>query len=477
MDRNEFIGKIPRNRNSMPMEPLHFPDPSAPAKVNVWSVDRNYRYTFFNENHRADMKAMWDADISLGKSLIDFIDNEEYRGKVKENYDIALDGAPHRSIDKFTFPDGSERYYENFGNPIFDEENRVTGVMLYTVDVTQRMKLEQKLRSNIALLQSIVGSPESVIIYSVDTDYRYIFFNNAHREAMKKVWQTEPKLGERLDACIPDKDYLSRRKGVYEQAFEGKMFSDVSEFTDIQGKTRYFENISEPVKNPEGEIIGVTVFVLEITQRVEAENRLRESLEEKEVLLKEIHHRVKNDIQLITSMLNLQLDLISDEKARRALENSQTRLNTMAFIHKALSRGESLGQVDMQEYVEPLIESIREFYSHPNKCIEVRSDMVGIHLDTDRAIPVGLIINELLTNSLKYAFSERDSGLIRLSLSKTGEGTHHLQVRDDGIGFPPGFDIEKSESLGTRLISALAEQLGGSLQITSGPGTKVDIYF
>lgn len=246
------------------------PDSQGPPTVNVWSVDRDYRYTFFNGSHQAGMKAVWNAEIKMGSRILDFI---------------------------------------------------------------------------------------------ADPEYRYLFFNNAHREAMLDIWRTEPEIGR---------------------------------------------NVLEPLPDPE------------------------------------YRKRVKNNLTL---------------------------------IHKALYQGTNLGSIQMKDYIPQLIESIMRLYLPDDKRIEVNYELNEVQLDIDRSIPMGIIVNELITNSMKYAFPEKTEGSISILLEPVEKTGFHIRVKDDGKGLPGEFDIEKSESLGMQLISALVSQLSGTVTFSSGNGLSVDIYF
>ncbi len=144
----------------------------SPPTVNLWSVDKDYRYTFFNEGHREAMRSVWGADIAIGESLLDFISDEGYKAYVKENYDSILAGASRRSIDNFKTPDGEVKYFENIGNPVVDAQGATTGVMLFALDISERMRIEDELKRSLAFQKSITNSPTNVIILSVDRDFR-----------------------------------------------------------------------------------------------------------------------------------------------------------------------------------------------------------------------------------------------------------------------------------------------------------------
>ena len=225
------------------------------------------------------------------------------------------------------------------------------------------------------------------------------------------------------------------------------------------------------------QIDGFVVTARDITQRVKAEKELKSSLEEKEVLLKEIHHRVKNNLQVISSLLNLQARQVNDDKALEMFDDSKNRVRTMALIHEKLYKSEDLAQIDFGEYIHSLVQSLFEAYRDRGRNIRAQIDVENVLMGVDQGIPCGLIVNELVSNSLKHAFPGDRRGSIWISLSTVSEGKYILRIRDDGIGFPPVVDFGNSKSLGLRLVKILVGQLGGDVKLDSGEFTDFRIEF
>ena len=207
-----------------------------------------------------------------------------------------------------------------------------------------------------------------------------------------------------------------------------------------------------------------------------ANDRLHQSLQEKVVLLKEIHHRVKNNMQVVSSLLSLQTRDITSPRELEMFVNSQNRIKTMALIHEKLYQSDDLARVDFSDYIPALIASLFETYKISPQDISLQVDVVDVLLDLDQAIPCGLMLNELISNSLKYAFPNGRKGKITVQLGPYKEGTR-LVVRDDGVGLPEGFDYRKSKSLGLQLINILSRQLQGGIELRSESGTEFAITF
>jgi PAS domain S-box-containing protein len=227
----------------------------------------------------------------------------------------------------------------------------------------------------------------------------------------------------------------------------------------------------------EGRVSGLTLIGEDVTERLSQERRLEESLREKDILLKEIHHRVKNNLQLITSLLNLQEQAASVETDSRTLRVARDRIFSLALIHENLYASDDFSSVDFREYATVLVNAL--VTDAERSAIDLVLDMAPLVLTMDDAIPCGLILNEALTNVLKYAFPPHWPGLRRVFVRSgfAHDGHRFLEVRDTGIGMPPDFDQGKSSSLGSMLMRLLAEQLHGELSIVSDGGTAVILKF
>lgn len=217
---------------------------------------------------------------------------------------------------------------------------------------------------------------------------------------------------------------------------------------------------------------------LEIGQRKTAEDGMRESLRDKEALLQEVHHRVKNNLQIISSLLALQATHVSDGKTLGVLQDSQSRIRSMAFIHEHLYQSKDLARINFSQYISDLVSALLQSYSEMAARVSLTLELDPTLLGVGTALPCGLIINEIVSNCLKHAFPDGRSGQIRVSLRRRPEETYELVVVDDGIGFPPRLSFRESESLGLRLVKNLTEvQLKGAIEMRSNNGSEVRIVF
>ncbi|HEY4797938.1 MAG TPA: histidine kinase dimerization/phosphoacceptor domain -containing protein, partial [Bacteroidia bacterium] len=232
------------------------------------------------------------------------------------------------------------------------------------------------------------------------------------------------------------------------------------------------------LKNDKGETIGMMGISRDITQTKETEAQLKKSVHEKEILLKEIHHRVKNNLQVISSILKLQSAYVTDKKTLDLLSECRNRISSMAFIHATLYMTNDFANINFSEYVANLAGNLQQSYAGKDKKILLRLDIPKVYLHIDDAIPCGLIINELLSNSFKYAFAQKKKGSVGISVKVKKENII-LAIWDDGSGFPKKVDYKNTESLGLQLVNSLVEQLNGKIKLESkkDKGTKFIIAF
>lgn len=213
----------------------------------------------------------------------------------------------------------------------------------------------------------------------------------------------------------------------------------------------------------------------DITERKAAEDKLHLSLREKETLLKEIHHRVKNNLQVVSSLLHLQMNELRECAGMEALRESAARISTMALVHEQIYRSPNLASINLGDYLEKLlVRLVRGFAGQCSVAHEVRVPALG--LDVEKAVPLGLIVNEAVTNALKHGMAGREAGRIDIFAEETAEGAV-IEVRDDGPGFPPGIDLPSGRTLGIQLINGLARQLDGNVTFVNTPGATVRLGF
>jgi PAS domain S-box-containing protein len=225
----------------------------------------------------------------------------------------------------------------------------------------------------------------------------------------------------------------------------------------------------------EGRAIAVAI-ARDMTERRQREEQLRTALQEKEIMLKEIHHRVKNNLQVISSLLSIQSTYLADPRDAQNFQESRDRIKTMALVHEKLYQSDDLASVDFGPYVERLAANLFRSYAGSGGRVSLRVEVKDVFLDADRAIPCGLIVNELVTNALKYAFPDGRNGNVTVAMHHDDD-QYLLIVSDDGIGMRADFDLAETESLGLQLVNMLSNQLGGKVSMDVSQGTRFTVTF
>ncbi len=315
-------------------------------------------------------------------------------------------------------------------------------------------------------------------IISVDREQRIILFNQGAEKifgyALKEV------KGQTLDILLPERLVESHRHHIRDFAGSPTVARRMGERTEILGRRRDGTEFPAEASISKVEVEGQTMFTVilrDVTERTLVEEKIRTSLREKEALLKEIHHRVKNNLQVVSSLLGLQSRVIADPTLRKMFEESQNRVYSMALLHESLYQSESLSEINFPEYIGQLADYLFRSYGVAPDRIQLRTDLDHVALHLDAAVPCGLIINELVSNSLKYAFPDGRDGEIRIRLHGKQNSSVKLLIADNGVGLKSDVDWTTTRSLGLRLVRSLAQQLGGTIQVKSEMGMEVQLEF
>jgi PAS domain S-box-containing protein len=350
------------------------------------------------------------------------------------------------------------------------DEHRATQIKL---EQQQRQTLEQT-----AKMESIFNSTENLMMWTLNHDYDMTQLNANFIRNMKISFNEDVAPGENIMAVL--------QRHVNQNLYQGQLQAFTNGF---KGRPQQFElplknNNNETVwwqcfLNPvylNGKLEELSCLVYDNTERKEIDRKIRDSLKEKEVLLQEVHHRVKNNLQVISSILNLQSSYVNDPKTLEILRESQQRIKSMSFIHETIYRTADFSRLEFMDYIKTIASNLIQSYRNAATRVDFIPQMESVGLNLDQAIPCGLIINELVSNALKYAFKGRKKGVLTVILREENDDVI-LAVKDDGVGLPPDFAFEKNNSLGIQLVYALLEQLDATMKVNQTEGTEFFIRF
>jgi PAS domain S-box-containing protein len=345
-------------------------------------------------------------------------------------------------------------------------------------EIRQRELSERTLREQSLKFSAIIENSKNTLIWTIDRDFCLVTFNAHFHDTVLNLFKQDLKTGDDLKLFFMPKMPLEEweRTVVEMNKARSGIPNQIENKFSYNGREYWFETFLNPIYNEEGECIELSFVTHNITDKKDQEIALRDSLREKEVLLKEVHHRVKNNLQVISSILNLQSSYVEDEALKQVLRESQNRIKTMSFIHENLYQKDQFSSIDFSDYIKNLSTNLLHSYQIYSNLVEIKYNVSQVFLTLDQAIPCGLIVNELVSNALKHAFPNGNTGTIRIELKEENELVY-LGIMDDGVGLPDTLDTKNTETLGLQLVWSLAEQLDAKLDIKSDSGTEYLITF
>jgi PAS domain S-box-containing protein len=344
-----------------------------------------------------------------------------------------------------------------------------------------QLKLEQQQRQTLeqtAKMESIFNSTENLMMWTLNHDYEITELNANFIKSMRVSFGEDVSQGENIMSILQrlvDHNFYQGQLQAFNNGFKGRPQQFELPLRNTDNETVWWQCFLNPVYL-HGKLEELSCLVYDNTERKEIDRRIRDSLKEKEVLLQEVHHRVKNNLQVISSILNLQSSYVSDPKTLEILRESQQRIKSMSFIHETIYRTADFSRLEFMDYIKTIASNLIQSYRSAATRVDFVPDMQSVGLNLDQAIPCGLIINELVSNALKYAFKGRKKGVLTVVLREE-EGEIILAVKDDGVGLPKDFAYEKNNSLGIQLVYALLEQLDASMKVNQSNGTEFFISF
>ncbi|MBV8818911.1 MAG: PAS domain-containing protein, partial [Acidobacteriaceae bacterium] len=337
-------------------------------------------------------------------------------------------------------------------------------------DVTSRKRAEERLLESEQRFRLFVDNVREYALFQADPNGCVTSWNPGAERLFG--YSSAEMVGESAARLLTPED---RKTGVFEREISrvlGGHREEDARWLVRKDESRFWARwVTEPVRDDTGRFRGVAKVLRDETERQRGDEVTRKSLAEKEALLKEVHHRVKNNLQVITSLVNLQAAQAEDARVLALFDETRNRVYSIAAIHELLYKSASFAEIDLTEYARQLVPDLVRFYGIGDR---VRVEIAGNapRLELERAVPFGLLLNELVSNACKHAFPQRLSGDLKVNCAR-GQHSVELEVADTGVGLPAGFDMNDGRSLGLQLVHGLARQLHATVQLETGPGTRV----
>ena len=312
-----------------------------------------------------------------------------------------------------------------------------------------------------------------ITVFMQDLDLRYTWIYNP---ALKT--NSDEILGKKDSDLFLQPEDAQRIISLKQMVLTSTVGVREEVFVNFDGQKRYFDLTVEPHRDRNGEVNGIGCVAVDITWRKQSEEDLRAAYERETVLMKEIHHRVKNNLQIVSGLLYLQARQVQDPKMREIIHSSRDRIQSMALLHEKLYQSKNIENIDFIAYIQSLTRNLQSSYASNSTAISLHINAEPINVDIDTAMYCGLIINELVSNSFKYAFPDGQTGQIMIEFSKDSDNRYNLIVRDDGVGMPEAIDLKKAKNLGLQLVySLVTEQLKGQVSVENFHGAFFKISY
>ncbi|MCF7858324.1 MAG: PAS domain S-box protein [Candidatus Cloacimonetes bacterium] len=406
------------------------------------------------------------------KKFHDITHPDDIDKNINYNKDLISQKIPSFDmLKRFIKKNGEVIYVSLRSQLVVDEDGKPLFEIGITEDITNRLKARTDLIRSEKRLNVIFRNALDVILVVDEKSGEILDANKALFNVL--AYKKASILGQNLILLFPNDS--NEEKNLTLKKLTTK--NDVIELHDIKRKDGSLCPMDiSTTKIPWGEKKALLVNLRDVTKRRKAEIKIQQNLKEKEIMLMEIHHRVKNNLQIISSMLKMQSAYIKDKDSLHYFKDSQSRVKTMSLIHESLYQSEDLTHVNLDEYISKLIRQLQISFGSKKKDIKITTKIANIHWNINKTIPLGLLINEIVTNAYKFAFEDKTCGEIKILLN-CQDDCCVLNITDNGISMPEEIDIKDSSSLGLNLIQALVSQLHGTMEFSRNKGTSYRIEF
>jgi PAS domain S-box-containing protein len=372
---------------------------------------------------------------------------------------------------RFRMKDGNYIWLETTSRRLTDPDGSIAGIISSSRDITSRVEAEKALKESEEKLHLVMNGVPALLSY-VDKDERFVYVNDAYER-----WHGIPKeniVGMAINELLPAEVY-ERSSPYYKKALAGERTVFENYVNDRNGNEKFVRGHLVP-HFIDGNVNGFFTLIFDITDNKRAGDKILSLLNEKDLLLKEVHHRVKNNMGSIAALLYLQMDSMVNPDAVNAIQDARSRVISMMGIYDILYRSGEYRSVAAKGYFSDLIEKISSTYITSSR-VKITSEIEEMILDSGILFPVGMIVNELLTNAIKYAFIGDRSGGIHVRIIKKDDKHVEISIRDNGAGLPDALEISSSRGFGLTLVKMMIQQLNGSIKINKVGGTEFKINF
>jgi PAS domain S-box-containing protein len=369
--------------------------------------------------------------------------------------------------------DGEIRWINDRAFPICDQEGNIYRIAGIAEDITQRKQIEETLKLQ---ERAIAASNNGIIIADARIPEKSIIFVNTAFEKITGYSAAEVIGNNCRFLQGNDREQPALKK--IRIAIENQQSCNVIIRNYRKDGSLFWNELSiSPIYDDQGNLTHFIGIQNDITDRKQAEEQIKSSLQEKEILLKEVHHRVKNNLLIVSSLLNWQADYITDPAAIKIFEQSQNRIQSMALIHEKLYQSKNLAEIDLSEYLETLAKQLEFSFNLDHQRVTINFDLQPIFLNIETATPCGLIVSELICNVFEHAFPNHETGQIWLRVKEDAQKQVTITIEDNGVGFPPDLDFQNTDSLGLQLVCLLTKQLEGEITVSCYHGTIFALTF
>jgi len=407
----------------------------------------------------------------IGNNILLYYHKDD-RAPLVEEYNKIL-----RQPDIFTFSfrfrlkDGNYRWIESTSKRITEDDGSISGIISSSRDITFRVEAEKAVRESEEKLHLMMNGVPALMSY-VDTDERLIYVNDEYER-----WYKIPKqdiVGKYIKDLLPA-DVYERASDYYKKAIAGESVVFENRTYNSAGDEKFVRAHYVP-HSIDGVIQGFFVLIFDITENKKAEQKILTLLNEKDLLLQEVHHRVKNNMGSIAALLYLQMDSMDNPAAVNAIQDARSRVMSMMGIYDILYRSGEYRSVAARAYFSDLLGKISSTYITSSR-VKLESEIDEMVLDSTTLFPVGMIVNELLTNAVKYAFPGGRSGEIKVRITRKDDKHIEISIKDNGVGLPDAMEISSSRGFGLTLVKMMVQQINGSVKINRLNGTEFRINF